>query len=247
MKEKIDAVIICFNEEDVIEDAIKSLKSFAVNILVIDSASTDKTVELAKKSGAHVVIRKFENFSDQRNFAIREVRSPWVIYLDADERLTPDFKKEAALKIDEGAFSAFTIKRKTFYFNKDWGFNDKVVRVFKVDKFDKWSGVVHETANVKGEIGVINSPVLHFTHRNIEQMVEKTNKWSEYEAQLRYGTNHPKMRPWRFVRVMVTEFMRSYFSGGGYKNGTYGFIESMYQAYSIFITYAKLWEMQKGK
>ena len=75
-------------------------------------------------------------------------------------------------------------------------------------------------------------------------MLRKTNEWSEYEAKLRLASSHPKLVPWRFVRVMVTEFFNSYVKNKGYKNGTLGLIEGLYQAFSIFITYAKLWEMQ---
>jgi hypothetical protein len=78
-------------------------------------------------------------------------------------------------------------------------------------------------------------------------MLAKTNNWSKLEAKLRFDTNHPPMRGWRFIRVMMSEFMRSYFKEKGYKNGTYGLIEAIYQSYSIFITYAKLWEMQNNK
>lgn len=244
---KIDVIILSNNEEDVIEGAIKSVKGWASNIILIDSESTDNTVKIAKENGAIVISHKFKDFSDQRNFAIKHAKSKWVFYLDSDERTTKEFKKELEEKINSEEFAGFEIKRKTYYFGKDWGFEDKVTRVFNVSKFDKWKGVVHETAFVDGEIGLIESSIEHFTHRNLEQILSKTNDWSEYEAKLRFDANHPKMSGWRFFRVMVSEFLRSYFKEKGYKNGTYGFIEAIYQSYSIFITYAKLWEMQNNK
>ncbi len=243
--EKIDVIILTNNEEDVIADAIISAKGWAENIFVIDAGSTDRTVEIAGENGAQVIENKFKDFSDQRNFAIKKAKSSWVLYLDADERLTEDFKKELSKQLNSDDAGGYIVKRKTYYFGRDWGFEDEVARVFKVCEFDKWTGVVHETAHTKGELKTINSPILHFTHRNLEQMLKKTNNWSNYEAKLRYDAKHPKMHGWRFLRVMCSEFCRSYFGQKGYKNGTYGFIESIYQAYSIFITYAKLWEMQK--
>ena len=79
-------------------------------------------------------------------------------------------------------------------------------------------------------------------------MLNKTIEWSETEANLRFSNNHPKMSWWRFPRVMFSAFFNSYLKQGGYKAGTVGIIESIYQAFSIFITYAKLWEkQQKGK
>ena len=90
----------------------------------------------------------------------------------------------------------------------------------------------------------IKSPILHLTHRNLYQMLEKTNEWSEYEAKLRFDSKHPKMSWWRFLRIMLTGFFKSYLLEKGYKNGTAGIIESIYQSFSMFITYAKLWEKQ---
>lgn len=75
-------------------------------------------------------------------------------------------------------------------------------------------------------------------------MVEKTNKWSDTEALLRFNSNHPKMTWWRFPRVMLTAFFNSYIRQGGWKAGAVGLIESVYQSFSMFITYAKLWELQ---
>lgn len=243
---KIDVIILSSDEEDVIEDAIKSVKGWANEIIIIDAGSTDSTKKISEKNKARLIVNKFKDFSTQRNFGLKQAKSEWVLYLDADERATELFKKEVERKIENTDKAGFFIKRKTYYFGKDWRMEDRIARLFKKEKFDKWTGVVHETAHVNGELGEIHSPIQHFTHRNISQMVDKTNRWSEYEAMLRFDAHHPKMKPWRFIRVMISEFLRSYFKDGGYKNGTYGFIEAIYQSYSIFITYAKLWEMQKN-
>jgi len=248
--EKIDVLILANNEEGVIKDAIESVKGWAENIVVIDAKSTDKTVEIAKKYGAQVFEHDFKDFSDQRNFAFTKAESPWVFYLDADERATEEFLDELRIKIEslsDDEVGGFIVKRKTFYFGHDWGFVDEVARIFRVSKFGKWTGVVHETPVVSGQLIKIDSPILHFTHRNLEQMVEKTNEWSNFEAELRLKAHHPKMRSWRFFRVMLSAFIKSYVKDKGYKNGTYGLIESIYQSFSMFITYAKLWELQMKK
>ena len=243
---KLTVIIITKNEEDVISDAVKSAKDIAEEILVIDANSTDRTSEWASKLGAKVIKHQFRDFSDQRNFGFLHAKSPWILYLDADERLTNEFKSEVSKLIDSNneAYAGFYIRRKTFYYGRDWNFIDRVQRLFLKDKFIEWFGVVHETPKVKGEFGEIKSPIIHLTHRNLSQMLRKTNEWSEYEAKLRLASSHPKLVPWRFVRVMVTEFFNSYVKNKGYKNGTLGLIEGLYQAFSIFITYAKLWEMQ---
>lgn len=240
----ISVLIIAKDSADVIGDAIRSVKNFADEVIVVDGGSGDSTVDIAGKLGARVVKNPFRDFSDQRNLAASLARNEWIFYLDADEKATPEFSKKIEEVIDNAdpETAGFYVRRKTHYLGKDWGFYDKVQRVFKKEKLKKWYGVVHETPEVEGKLGVINEPILHFTHRNLEQMVEKTNFWSDYEADLRYKANHPKMNVFRFARVMATGFLRSYVKEKGYRNGTAGFIESIYQAFSMFITYAKLWE-----
>ena len=184
----------------------------------------------------------------QRNFAFSKVSFDWILYIDADERLTDEFKKEVKGVLDnfreENGIGGFFIKRKTFFFGKNWGLSDKMQRLFYKKNFIGWEGVVHETPKIKGSFSEIKSPILHLTHRNLYQMLEKTNEWSEYEAKLRFDSKHPKMSWWRFLRIMLTGFFKSYLLEKGYKNGTAGIIESIYQSFSMFITYAKLWEKQ---
>lgn len=247
----LTVIILASNEEDVIGDAIKSCKGFAEKIVVVDSNSEDRTVNIAESLGAEVVRHTLKNFSEQRNYAILHATTKWVLYLDADERLTDEFKEEVEKLVagfeQDSEFGGYCVRRKTYYYGQDWGYVDQVQRLFLREKFDKWEGVVHETPKIKGEFGIINSPILHFTHRNLSQMIRKTNEWSDYEARLRFDSKHPKLVHWRFFRVMVTEFFNSYIKNKGYKNGTYGLIEAIYQSFSIFITYAKLWELQRKK
>ncbi len=247
----ITVIIPTRDDGDVIADAIRSVKTIAEEVLVVDANNDNKTHDIAVKLGARVIKHHFKDFSDQRNYAILNATTPWVFYLDSDERATPEFCSEiqevVARYDEESNIGGFFINRKTFYFGHDWHFEDRVQRLFYRKKFIEWKGKVHETPHIKGEYGVIASPVLHFTHRNLSQMVRKTNEWSEYEAKLRFESSHPPIVAWRFIRVMTSEFVNSYIKNKGYKNGTYGLIEAIYQAFSIFITYAKLWEMQQKK
>ena len=243
----ISVLIITKNDGNVIGECIKSVKDLADEIIVVDGGSQDNTIEISEKLGAKVVKNTFKNFSDQRNLAKEVAKSDWIFYIDSDERATPEFIKDVRSRIyDVGNYIAgFYVWRKTFYLGRDWGFSDKVERIFRKDKLKGWHGVVHETPEFEGTLETISEPILHYTHRSLEQMVEKTNEWSGYEAELRAKVNHPKMNLFRFARVMVSGFLRSYISEKGYKNGTAGLIESIYQAFSMFITYAKLWEKQQ--
>ncbi len=248
MKNNLTIVIISKNESEVIANALKSTQGFADEVIVIDSLSIDNTVAIAEKFGAIVKKHAFKDFAEQRSIALSYIKTKWVFYMDADEELTEGFKKEVEhiLKNREenSTIGGYFINRKTYYYGHDWHMTDSVQRLFVTQNLIGWYGKVHETPKITGEFGHILSPVLHFTHRNLSQMLQKTNEWSEYEAKLRFQVQHPKMEAWRFFRVMGSEFLRSYVKDKGYKNGTYGLIEAIYQAFSIFITYAKLWEMQ---
>lgn len=247
----LTVIILTKSDSDVIGEAILSAKDFAEDILVVDANSTDDTAKIAGKLNARVIKHQFKDFSDQRNFAILHVITPWVMYLDSDERLTEEFKNEVKNVIENYEESSniggYYIYRKTYYYGKDWNFRDKVQRLFFRKKFIEWKGVVHETPIINGVFGQIQEHIIHLTHRNLSQMVRKTNEWSGYEASLRFESSHPEMKTWRFFRVMATEFVSSYIKNKGYKNGTYGLIEALYQSFSIFITYAKLWELQENK
>lgn len=246
---ELTVIILSREDEDVIGDAIKSVAGFAGEVIVVDANIDPETKKIAEKLGAKVLRNQFKDFADQRNFGLYQATTQWVYYMDSDERATPAFKDEVNDIIKhfdpDGPIAGYFVKRRTFYYGHNWHFQDSVQRLFLRSKFIEWTGVVHETPVIKGEFGRINSPIIHLTHRNLSQMVGKTNAWSEHEAKLRFDTNHPRLVPWRFVRVMVTEFMNSYLTNKGYKNGTYGLIEALYQSFSIFITYAKLWEMQQ--
>lgn len=244
---KISGIIITKNEEEMIEDCVKSL-SFCDEVIVVDSYSTDNTVSITERLGAKVVQTKFTDFSAVRDFALSLSLGDWILYLDADERATDEFKQELVETIKnyrEGSgIGGYFIRRKNFYYGRDWNYIDRVQRLFYRKFFIGWEGKVHETPRIKGKFGKIKSPVLHYTHRDLTKMVEKTNEWSEFEAELRFKAHHPKMNLFRFVRVMLTSFVKSFFFEKGYKNGTAGLVEGIYQAFSMFITYAKLWEKQ---
>lgn len=247
----LSIIILTKNSELTLADCIGNVMPIADEFVVVDSGSTDRTVEVANIAGAKVVVREMTDFADQRNFAFKQAKGDWILFLDSDEFATKRFCAEVKNVIskhdDESEYGGYFIKRKTYYYGKDWGLTDQVQRLFKKDRFIKWEGTVHETPRIKGSFGYIQSPVHHFTHQNLSQMVKKTIEWSDHEANLRFESKHPQMTPLRFIRVMITGFFNSYFKDNGYKNGTEGFIEAIYQSYSMFITYAKLWELQNKK
>ena|SRR3989344_2283605 len=250
MKIRLSGIIIAKNEEDRIADCLESL-SFCNEVILIDGGSTDKTVEIAKRMHAVVSQYQTSNYAKMREIGMEKAKGEWIFYLDADERVTESLKKELTdyfleEKVIQSDYVAFKIPRENYYFgNYRWPAVEKLERVFKKSTLKGWRGELHESPIVEGAIGQLQSPIVHFSHRDLFSMVEKTNEWSEIEAKLRFKSQHPKMTWWRFPRVMMTAFFNSYILQGGWKIGTVGIMESIYQAFSTFITYAKLWELQK--
>lgn len=245
---KITGIIIAKNEEEMIEEALKSL-GFCNEILVIDNNSTDKSIEIAEKYKAKIIKSKASSFSELRNLGKEHAASDYIFYIDADERVDETLRKSILFEIkSNSSYSAYKINRKNFYLGSNqWPKVEKLERLFKKDKLISWKGEIHESPVVDGDIGQIDGTLLHFTHRNLSQMLRKTIEWSDTESKIRIEANHPKMTWWRFPRVMITSFLRSYISEKGYKVGVPGLIESLYQSFSTFITYAKLWEAQNKK
>ncbi len=241
---KLSAIIIAKNAEEIIPDCLRSI-SFCDEVIVVDGGSTDKTNDIAKKFHAKIVKGDVNNFAEQRNIGLQHTRGAWVLYIDTDERISPELAENIQKVIVLPNFSTYKIKRKNFYFgNHEWPQIEKLERLFKRENLKKWEGQLHESPIIVGEVGELNGYLLHYTHRDITSMLEKTIVWSQVEAELRFKNNHPRMTWWRFPRVMLTAFWDSYIKQKGYKAGTTGMIESIYQAFSMFITYARLWEMQ---
>jgi len=243
----ISAIIIAKNAQDLITDCLKSV-SFCDETIVVDAESTDKTREIAKKTGAKVFRGVENDFAKQRAIGLEAAKGEWVLYVDTDERVSPLLREEIIKSVKNSTiqYQVFRVKRKNFYFgNHEWPYIEKLERLFKKEKLKGWQGKLHESPIVHGKAGELDGYLLHYTHRDLSTMIEKTLVWSKVEAELRFENNHPQMTWWRFPRVMFTGFYDSYIRQSGWKAGTVGIIESIYQAFSMFITYARLWEMQE--
>lgn len=247
---KISAIILTKNAEELVADCIDSV-SFCDEVIIIDDNSSDRTVEIAKLLGATVYSYTSESFAKKRNLGLKKAKGKWLLYIDVDERPSAELIAEikSVLKRKNDIYAAYRLPRKNFYLgNHEWPTIEKMERLFKKSKLEEWYGDLHETARVNGDMGDIATGFIkHYTHQDLTSMLDKTMRWSKIEAELRFNANHPHMSWWRFFRVMWTAFSESYIKQKGYKAGTAGLIESIFQAYSIFITYARLWELQEKK
>jgi len=251
----ISGIIIARNEEKHIEKCIKSLK-FCNEIIVIDNDSTDRTAKMAKKLQAKVFeykkLASEGNFGKIREFGASKSKNEWILFVDADETVPKELENEI-LSVEKGdsKFSAFAIPRQNILLKHEmhWGgwWPDYVLRLIKKDKLKGFRGELHEQPVIDGEVGKLKNPFIHTTHESLTEMVEKTNKWSEIEAKLMFDANHPPMNVRRFITAMFREFWYRAVVKLGFLDGPIGIVEIMYQVFSRFVSYSKLYELQLKK
>jgi glycosyltransferase involved in cell wall biosynthesis len=246
---KISAVIITHNEEANIEAALLSLAGIAAEIIVVDSHSTDRTVKLARKHTDRIFERNWTNFSDQKNYGDGLAVHPWILSLDADERLSPELRAEIGARLDdEPDCGAFSMPRKVYYLGRwikhsGW-YPDRKVRLFRKDRA-RWEGAyIHESLVVVGEVRKLKGDIHHYTYKNIADHLGRMNRFSDLGAQKLYAEKK-KCRWYHLLLQPFGRFVKSYVLKRGFLDGFAGMVVSVLNGYGIFIRYAKLREIWK--
>lgn len=247
-RKSITAIVITKNEESMIANCLASLR-FADEVIVVDSGSTDNTLDIAHREGATIVEVVDGTFSLWREKGLKAAHSDWVLYVDADERVTPKLATEVSDTIQFTSNAAFALSRNNIHFGKwlehgGWE-QDKIVRLFRRTALKSWAGEVHESANVDGILGELKEPLVHLTHRNIKDGLVKSAIWTDIEARLLYTAGTKPVRSFTLVRKFLMEFLRRLVIKKGYKDGIEGWIESFQQAINRFFVYERLWELQQ--
>ena len=190
------------------------------------------------------------SFSEWRNYGAQKATGDWLFYVDSDEEVSKELREEIEIELEKERFCAYAIPRKNILLGKEMKHGgwkpDYVLRLIKKEALIKWEGDLHEQPKIKGGVGKLKQALVHTSHRTLTEMVEKTNKWSEIEAELLFNSGHPKMNLFRFCSAGFREFWYRGIRKLGFLDGTIGVIEVFYQTYSRLITYAKLWEKQQS-
>lgn len=244
----ITAIIIARNEEDMLANCLETLR-WTNQIIVLDTGSHDRTKDLAERMGAHVLIAQGNNFAQWRTEAAADVKTDWIIYVDADERVTPALAKAIQSRLRRPEYDAFTMTRNNIHYGRwmqhgGWA-NDTLLRIFKTKQLKGWQGEVHEHAEVVGRIGAIEEPLVHLTHRSVYDGLRKSIDWTDVEAQLLLEANHPKVGPWRLIKIVLFDFIKRVVFRLAWKDGQEGMIEAMTQSMNRFLVYTRLWELQQ--
>lgn len=222
----ISAVIPTLNEEDFVAEAIHRVR-FADEILVIDSFSTDNTVEVATQAGAKVIQRRFDDFSNQKNFAIQQVNHEWILVIDADERVSDELATEIIrITEDSGDKVAFYLYRNFYFKGKKVRYGgwqtDKAIRLFRKGDGRYNGNLVHETIDADGPVGFLRNRLDHYSYRSREQYDEKLQMYAHLQAKELFQKNL-KPRFWHLTIKPAFRFVVHYFVRMGFLDGAAGF------------------------
>lgn len=240
-------IIITGNKAHEILPTLKIAKKFANEIILVDTGSTDKTIKISKPYYDKLIKTTGFNFAQWRNVATKHATSDWLLYLDTDERVPKALAGEILATLTEPIHDAYTIPRREILLGKHlkhWP-DTQVLRLIKKSSLKQWKGNLHEQPEIAGTVGELKNEMVHLTHRSFDENISKTIAWSKLEAEMLFKSNHPKMKGWRFWRILLTEFYQRFFKQGLWRDGVEGSLEIIYQMFSRFITYVRLWELQR--
>ena len=245
---KISAIVITVNEAHNIAAALESL-SWADEIVIVDSESTDQTVEIASRFTDRIFVRPWPGYSAQKNFAAEHARNDWIFSLDADERVSPELKS-AILKIkdeSEPETAGYETARRTFYLGRwikhsGW-WPDRKVRLYDRRRAHWRGDFVHESLEVDGRIEPLEGELLHFTVRDASDHHLRMDRYTTLAAQELYNRGtHKSIGSLLLSPVIV--FLRSYFFKLGFLDGVPGLAIARFAAHYEFLKNLKLWEMR---
>lgn len=248
---KVSVILATFNEEINIKDCLESVK-WADEIVIVDGTSTDKTVAIAKKYTDKIFVR--ENpamFHINKQLAIDKATGDWILYLDADERISPELKKEILATLKKPTANGYWIPRRNIIFGKwiehaGW-YPDRQLRLFKKGEARLPCKSVHEQPVLKGKAGYLKKDLIHYNYRTVAQFVRKLNHLYTENDKNVFLAQGKKISSLDAIRFPKDEFLKRFFLEKGYQDGLHGLVLSLLQAFSALILFAKVWENQGFK
>ena len=249
-KPRLTVAIIACNEEDRIPSVLDAVSSLASEIVVVDSGSTDRTVELCRQRGVKVFHHEWEGFTRQKNLLLQYCTGDWILYLDADEVITEELRLEISESISQSNLSGFYINRKTFYLgrtlNHAWQPNYRL-RLVRKDSHPLWiGGMVHERLTIEGKTGHLQQALIHYSYRNISDHMMRTVKYAELSA-ADYASRGKRSSILKLIYKPFFAFLRAFFLKKGLLDGFPGFIASCSSSFYVFLEYANLYAMERQK
>jgi glycosyltransferase involved in cell wall biosynthesis len=244
----VTATIITFNEAANIQAALESL-SWADEIIVVDSESSDDTVAIARKFTDRVFVRPWPGYIAQKNFAAEQARHDWIFSLDADERIPPSLAEEIrAVVTTEPALRGYRVPRVTYHLGR-WIRTTDFYPDYQTRLYDRrsarWRGkYVHESVAVDGPVGRLRHELEHYSFRDLRDQLDRINHYTTLAARQMHETGR-HATPFDLVVHPPAAFLRNYLLRRGVLDGAAGFTISAMNAFSVYLKFAKLWELQQ--
>jgi hypothetical protein len=242
----LTAVVLTYNEEKHLPDCLASLV-WAPQVLVFDSFSADRTLEIARCAGAQLIQRAFDSYAGQRNAALQAAQTEWVLFVDADERVTPELAREIPGVLAQPE-AGWWIPRHNYIFGKmtrhaGW-YPDYQLRLMRRARarYDP-ARPVHELVRLDGEAGRLSAPLVHLNYETVREFIAKQKYYAAYDAgQLR--AQGVTARPHHFILQPLRQFLWRFVTLGGWRSGAHGLRLSVLMGYGEFEKYRRLWTFQ---
>jgi len=246
---RLSVITLTYNEESNIADCLESVR-WADELIVVDSGSTDRTVEYARRATANVLSVTWQGYGATRNVALHHATGEWILWLDADERVTPELAaeiKETMVKNDAGV-AGYSVPRRAYFLGRwikhcGW-YPSRVVRLFRKTRGVFTENRVHEHLIVDGPTVELQKDLLHFTDPDLHHYFTKFNAYTSLAAQ----DLKDKGRSFRLSNALLRPpflFLKMYLVRLGFLDGVQGLILCALSSLYVFTKYAKLWELSR--
>ena len=247
---KLSITLITLNSEKNLESVLEAV-SWADEIVLVDSGSTDKTLEIARQFNAKIVYRAFDGYGSQKNFATSQASNDWILSLDDDEILTPELQQEIQnLSLSTTDYDGFKIPRSLIFLGKLLKFSGEykrlTLRLFN-RKQGNWNAeYVHESVEVNGKIGVLKHQILHDSYRDLTDYFNKFNKYTSLGAKT-LAERGKTASSFKIITRFPTTFLKIYLLKGSCLDGYAGFMWALLTAINPVVKYAKLKEIRSSQ
>lgn len=248
---RLSVAMITKNEENNLRRTLESVKSFADEIVIVDSGSTDRTEEIAKEFGAKFYSEPWKGYGEQRNSVIDKAQGEWILNIDADEEISPQLQKKIVeIKEKEREKSVFKINFTSVCFGKKikhggWS-NSYHIRLFKKEAGRFNSNTVHEEFCTQERIYTLKEDIYHHSYSNLRDYFTKFNRYTT-EGALEYYKRGKKSNIFQLAINPIFKFLRMYIFRLGFLDGKEGFLLACTSSLYTMVKYYKLYEIDKNK
>jgi glycosyltransferase involved in cell wall biosynthesis len=246
---KISAKINVFNEEANIATVCETV-AWVDEIVVCDSNSTDRTVEIARRYTDKIFNREFRGYKDKHEYSDSMTTGDWILWMDADEIITPELREaiEKLRQVDPASLpDGFWIPRRTMFLNRwilhsGW-YPDYQMRLYR-KAASYWDGVApHEVAHVRGRTERLSGELLHYTTQSLSEYHHRADRYATLAAEYLHGRGK-RARAIDLFILPIAAFIRTYLFKRGFRDGVPGLVIAIFTAYGVFLKYAKIWEKE---